>query len=218
MAKLHFLGANRQVTGSRYCLETGNQRILVDCGMFQEREYQSRNWEPCPIAADQVDAVLLTHAHLDHCGLLPRLVRDGFAGPIYATPATIALTEIILHDSAEIQMEDAEYKRKRHRREGREKTRPPEPLYTDSDCRPRDAPFSTRFAGQRLCTWRCMPGDVLRSRAYPRLGNDPADAPSRLGGTPRPVLRRRRAVGQTVHSQPDVVSARRLRCDGVDLR
>ena len=128
--KLQFLGANRQVTGSRYYLRTDGARILVDCGMFQERKYKDLNWEPSPVPPRQIDAVLLTHAHLDHCGLLPRLVDEGFRGPILTTPASADLVEIVLRDSAEIQAEDAAFKRKRHRKEGRKGKFPEVALYT----------------------------------------------------------------------------------------
>jgi metallo-beta-lactamase family protein len=131
--KLHFLGANRQVTGSRYCLQVGTQRVLIDAGMFQERQFEHRNWEPCPIPPGSINAMLLTHAHLDHCGLIPRLVNAGLSCPIYCTAPTAPLTEVILLDSAEIQAEDAEYKRKRHRREGRKPRFPEVPLYDITD-------------------------------------------------------------------------------------
>jgi len=131
--KLHFLGANRQVTGSRYCLETAGSKIMIDCGLFQEREFLSRNWEPNPIAPSECDAMLLTHAHLDHCGLIPRLVANGFRAPIYCTQPTVDLTEVILRDSAKIQEEDAAYKRKRHEREGRKGKFPEQALYSDAD-------------------------------------------------------------------------------------
>ena len=81
--RLSFLGAVRNVTGSKYVLEANNVRLLIDCGLYQEREYRSRNWEPFPIPPHTLDAVLLTHAHVDHCGLLPKLVREGFQGKIY---------------------------------------------------------------------------------------------------------------------------------------
>lgn len=131
--KLHFLGANRQVTGSRYALTVAGREILIDCGLFQERKYLSRNWESCPRSASHLAALLLTHAHLDHCGLIPRLVQEGFRGPIYATEPTAALLPIMLFDSADIQVEDLQYKRKRHQREGRVGPWPYEPLYTRAD-------------------------------------------------------------------------------------
>lgn len=131
--KLQFLGANRQVTGSRYYLEAGKARVLVDCGMFQEREFLDRNWEPSPVLARQLDAVILTHAHLDHCGLVPKLVREGFRGPIYTTPASAELVELVLRDSAKIQEEDVAFKQKRHRKEGRQGKHPEVPLYTIED-------------------------------------------------------------------------------------
>lgn len=131
--KLQFLGASRQVTGSRYYLEMDGARLLVDCGMFQERQYQERNWQPPPVDPRQIQAVLLTHAHLDHCGLLPRLVQQGFRGKIHSTGPTADLAELILRDSAEIQAEDVAYKKKRHRREGRTGKRPTIPLYTIDD-------------------------------------------------------------------------------------
>ena len=133
--QLRFLGANGQVTGSRTCLCVGRSKILIDCGMFQEREFLDRNWERIPVPAHRLDAVLLTHAHLDHCGLLPRLVAEGFRGPIYATAATCDLAEIVLQDSAEIQVEDTAYKRKRHHREGRQGAHPEIPLYTPVEVR-----------------------------------------------------------------------------------
>ncbi len=131
--RLQFLGATRQVTGSRYYLDAGGAKLLVDCGMFQEREYLERNWAPSPVSPRRIDAVVLTHAHLDHCGLVPRLVAEGFRGPILATSASADLADIILRDSAEIQMEDAAYKRRRHKKEGRKGKHPELPLYTTAD-------------------------------------------------------------------------------------
>ena len=103
LAKLTFLGAARNVTGSCYLLESQNTRVLIDCGMYQERKYQERNWQPFPFAPQSIDAVFLTHAHLDHCGLLPKLVRDGYQGKIYCTQATAEIAEIILLDAAKLQ-------------------------------------------------------------------------------------------------------------------
>jgi len=131
--KISFLGAARNVTGSRFLVEANGSRVLVDCGLYQEREFAGRNWDPFPFPPSQIDAVLLTHAHLDHCGLLPKLVREGFGGKIHCTGATAEIAQIILLDSAHIQEEDAAYKRKRHRREKRKGPRPIEPLYTTQD-------------------------------------------------------------------------------------
>lgn len=148
--KLHFLGANRQVTGSRYLLEAGGLRVMIDCGMFQERDHLDRNWATSPVPPDTIDQLLLTHAHLDHCGLIPRLVAKGYAGPIHATSATRDLAEIVLFDSAEIQEEDAAYKRKRHQREGRKGPHPVEPLYKTADVRDALALFRSVRYGQSV--------------------------------------------------------------------
>jgi len=131
--KLKFLGAAQNVTGSRHLLQANGTRLLVDCGLYQERQFKARNWEPFEVPPESIDAVLLTHAHLDHCGLLPKLVREGFKGKIYCTAATSEIAQIILLDSAKIQEEDAEYKRKRHKREGRKGPYPEVPLYTTKD-------------------------------------------------------------------------------------
>jgi len=133
--KLSFLGAARNVTGSKYLLEANNTRLLVDCGLYQEREYKSRNWQPFPIPPHTLDAVLLTHAHVDHCGLLPKLVRDGFRGKVYCTEATSEIAQIILLDSAHLQEEDADFKRRRHQRERRTGPFPEIPLYTVEDAK-----------------------------------------------------------------------------------
>ncbi len=131
--KLTFLGAARQVTGSCYLLETGGLRLLIDCGMFQERSFLARNWDSMPVAASSIDYLLLTHAHLDNSGLIPKLVRDGFAKRILSTPASRDLAEVILMDAAHIQEEDAEFKKRRHRRERRKGPHPVAPLYTTCD-------------------------------------------------------------------------------------
>lgn len=131
--KLTFLGAAQNVTGSRFLLDTGGTRLLVECGLCQERQLRARNWEPFPVAPESIDAVLLTHAHLDHCGLLPKLVREGFRGRIYCTFATSEIAKIVLLDSAHLQEEDARFKRKRHEREGRKGPYPEVALYTADD-------------------------------------------------------------------------------------
>lgn len=131
--KLRFLGANRQVTGSSYLLEVDNLSLLIDCGLFQERDYLARNWEPFLYDPRKLDAVILTHGHLDHCGLIPKLCNDGFSGPIFATEPSVDLAEIVMLDSGHIHEEDAKYKRKRHAREGRTGPHPVVPLYTQED-------------------------------------------------------------------------------------
>jgi len=131
--KMKFLGANRQVTGSRYLLEAAGLKLLVDCGLFQERAFLERNWESSPVPPDEIDYVLLTHAHLDHSGLIPKLVREGFSNPVITTRASAELVEIVLRDAARLQEEDALFKRKRHQRERRKGPYPEIPLYTMKD-------------------------------------------------------------------------------------
>jgi metallo-beta-lactamase family protein len=131
--KLQFLGAAQNVTGSRHLLEANGTRILVDCGLYQERQFLARNWDPFPVEPKKINAVLLTHAHLDHCGLLPKLFKEGFRGKIYCTPATAEIAKIILLDAAKLQEEDAEHKRKRHEKQGRKGPYPEVPLYTIKD-------------------------------------------------------------------------------------
>ena len=140
--KLAFLGAAQSVTGSCYLVEASNIRLLVDCGLYQERELRGRNWAPFPVSPETIDAVLLTHAHLDHCGLLPKLVREGFHGPIYCTAATAEIAEIMLLDSANLQQEDAEFKKKRHQKDSRKGPYPEVPLYTIDDAKASFSLFS----------------------------------------------------------------------------
>lgn len=128
--KLQFLGACRQVTGSRFLTDINGLRILVDCGLYQEREYLNRNWNPFPVSPSSIDVLLLTHAHLDHAGFVPRLSALGFSGKILTTSASASLLPIVLLDSAEIQEEDAAYKKRRHKKEGRKGPYPVAPLYT----------------------------------------------------------------------------------------
>ena len=125
--KIKFLGAAGTVTGSKYLIDTGHTKLMIDCGMFQGlKELRERNWEPLPIDVSDLDYVLLTHGHLDHIGYLPRLVKEGFKGDIIATEPTLAITEIVLKDSGKIHEEDAE----RAKKEGYSKHDNPEPFYT----------------------------------------------------------------------------------------
>ncbi len=130
--QITFCGAAQNVTGSCYHLDFGDSRLLVDCGMYQERPYVGRNWEPFPFDPAAVESVLLTHAHIDHIGRLPLLVKAGFRGRVICTKASADLVELLLLDSAHIQEEDARFKTKRHRREGRDLP-PAQPLYTADD-------------------------------------------------------------------------------------
>lgn len=124
------LGAAGTVTGSKHLLEADGRRILVDCGMFQGlKVLRERNWAPLAIPPESIDAVVLTHAHLDHSGYLPKLVRDGFRGPVYCSSATADLCDILLKDSARIAENDAEYANRR----GHTKHKPALPLYTVRD-------------------------------------------------------------------------------------
>lgn len=141
--KIRFLGAAGQVTGSRYFLEAAGMKVLVDCGLYQERPYLARNWEPFPVPPDEIDVTLLTHAHLDHSGYIPRLVKEGFSRRILATGPSIELAEIVLLDTAHIQEEDAAFKLKRHKREGRIGPHPEIPLYTVEDARRSFAAFES---------------------------------------------------------------------------
>lgn len=131
--KITFLGAARQVTGSCYYLEAGGLKLLIDCGLYQERPFLERNWDPFPVPPQDIDLLLLTHAHLDHSGLIPKIVREGFSGQILATAPTADILSIALMDSARIQEEDAAFKTKRHAREGRTGPHPEIPLYTVED-------------------------------------------------------------------------------------
>lgn len=133
--KLSFFGAARNVTGSRYLLEHDNSRVLIDCGLYQERDLRGRNWEEFPVDPSTIDVVLLTHAHVDHCGYLPKLVNTGFKGKIFCTSATAEIAQIVLLDSAKLQLEDAKYKKKRHTKEGRKGPYPHIPLYTTEDAK-----------------------------------------------------------------------------------
>src|SRR5258705_2865326 len=114
--KLTFLGATQTVTGSKFLLETKDLRILLDCGLFQGmKELRLRNWEQPPVDPRSVDSVVLTHAHIDHTGYLPRFVAQRFNGPVRATPATVDLARILLPDAAHLQEEEARFRNKHQR-------------------------------------------------------------------------------------------------------
>lgn len=148
MPSLTFLGAARTVTGSKYLLEVDGQRILFDCGLFQGlKELRLRNWLPLSVPPDTIDAVVLTHAHIDHVGWLPRLIAQGFRGSIYCTGGTADLCQLVLPDAAHIQEEDAKFANKR----GYSKHAPALPLYTKEDAaealtRLRPSPFNAKIS------------------------------------------------------------------------
>ena len=139
MAYIQFLGAAGTVTGSKHLINTSDDlsgkkgtQVLVDCGLFQgQKEWRERNWQNLPLAANDIEHLILTHAHLDHCGWIPRLVKQGFRGAIYATPATIDLCSIILPDSGHLQEEDAEF----HNQHKTSRHDPALPLYTEEEAR-----------------------------------------------------------------------------------
>jgi metallo-beta-lactamase family protein len=166
MSSLTFLGAAGTVTGSKHLLEVEGLRILVDCGLFQGlKELRLRNWEPFPLDPAGIDAVVLTHAHLDHCGYLPRLVAGGFRGRIYCTPATRDLCTLVLPDSAHLQEEDA----RDANRHGYTKHNPALPLYTSVDA----ARALTQF--QPVGYDRPIP---IQGRGRDGRGTDPGLSPS----------------------------------------
>jgi metallo-beta-lactamase family protein len=130
VAELSFLGAARTVTGSKYLLDAGGARVFIDCGLFQGlKELRQRNWAPFPVPAESIQAIVLTHAHLDHVGYLPRLVAEGFRGTVFCTAGTADLCRLVLPDSARIQEEDARQANMHHYT----KHAPALPLYTEAD-------------------------------------------------------------------------------------
>ena len=141
---LTFLGGASTVTGSKYLIDLGQHRILVDCGLFQGfKQLRERNWKPLPVRPSEIDAVVLTHAHLDHSGYLPLLIRNGFVGPVYCTPATLKLCKLLLPDSGHLMEADARFAN----RHGFSKHKPALPLYDQKDAERALASFSTRAFG-----------------------------------------------------------------------
>ena len=213
MAYIQFLGAAGTVTGSKHLLNcsgdtTGKNglQVLIDCGMFQgQKEWRERNWQPSPIPPPEIEAVILTHAHLDHCGWIPRLVKDGFRGPIYATPATIDLCAVILPDSGHLQEEDAAF----HNKVKSSRHSPALPLYTSEEAKASLEYFKPVNYGQTTqlspeCSFRFV-------RAAHILGSCLVEVTAKLNGSTRSLLftgdvgRVRNttiAPGKVVHSGP----------------
>ena len=170
-ATLQFLGAARTVTGSKHLVQVAGKKYLVDCGLFQgPREISELNWKPLPIAAHEIDAVLLTHAHIDHIGYLPKLWKEGFRGPILCTKATASITRLSLPDSGELQEEYARYANKK----GFSRHKPALPLYTADDARAVLKQLSTlnfdepyKLAGK--CTMRYLRAGHILGSAFIEL-------------------------------------------------
>ena len=190
MAYIQFLGAAGVVTGSKHLINTGDDsngnsgfQVLVDCGLFQgQKEWRERNWQPLPIRAREIDAVILTHAHLDHSGWLPRLVREGYTGPIYATPPTIDLCGILLPDSAHLQEEDAQF----HNKKKTSKHSPALPLYTFEDAQQCQQYFRPVKFGETVelcpnCSFRFVPAAHI-------LGSGMAEITLDIGGRSQRLL------------------------------
>ncbi|HLG42728.1 MAG TPA: MBL fold metallo-hydrolase [Planctomycetota bacterium] len=164
--QIHFLGATGTVTGSKYLVRGGRGSVLVDCGLFQGlKQLRLRNWEPMPVDPKSISAVVLTHAHIDHSGYLPALVRDGFKGKVYCSPATRDLCGVLLPDSAHLQEEEARYANKK----GYSKHHPARPLYTKKDAeaaisRLKAVPEEEEFEPAKGLTARLIPnGHILGS-------------------------------------------------------
>jgi metallo-beta-lactamase family protein len=183
VAYIQFLGAAGGVTGSKHLINTGKTQILVDCGLFQgQKQWRLHNWELLPIPAQEIDAVILTHAHLDHSGWIPRLVKQGYKGPIYATPATVDLCGILLPDSAHLQEEDAEF----HNRHKISKHDPALPLYTIEDAQAalkqfRAVPFGTTQKIADDFEFRFVPAAHIS-------GSSMAEITARFDGSSRKLL------------------------------
>jgi len=213
LAYIQFLGAAGTVTGSKHLISTSFDgdgkkgfQVLVDCGLFQgPKEWRERNWQKLPIPAKEMDAVILTHAHLDHCGWIPRLVKEGFKGPIFATPATIDLCGIILPDSGHLQEEDADF----YNKIKKSKHDPALPLYTFEEAQDCMQYFEVAHVGE---TKRLSPELSFRFvRAAHILGSCMAEVTLTTNGQSRRLLfsgdvgRVRNhiiAPGKVVHSGP----------------
>lgn len=199
--ELHLLGAAGSVTGSRTLVTTCGANVLVDCGLFQGyKALRARNWRPLPFDVRNLDAVLLTHAHIDHSGYLPRLVKEGFRGPVWCTQATADLCGLLLPDSGFLQEEDARFANKR----GFSKHRPAEPLYTEDDAKAalellapapwgediRIGPLTARFKpaghilGASMVTLKGPGGSATFTGDLGRLSDPLMHPPADLGESP----------------------------------
>jgi len=212
LAYIQFLGAAGTVTGSKHLINTGDPsgktgfQVLIDCGLFQGmKDWRERNWRDTPVPAKEIDAVILTHAHLDHCGWIPRLVKEGFRGPIYATPPTIDLCGIILPDSGHLQEEDAAF----YNKTKTSKHDPALPLYTLDEAQASLQYFKPVQVGE---TVKLSPELSFRFvRAAHILGSCMAEIALNMNGQSRRMLftgdigrvrDQQVAPGKVVHSGP----------------
>jgi len=213
MAYIQFLGAAGTVTGSKHLFNLSGDgsgkdglQVLIDCGLFQgQKEWRERNWQPSPIPPGEIEAVILTHAHLDHCGWIPRLVKEGFRGSIYATPATIDLCGVILPDSGHLQEEDAAF----HNKVKSSKHSPALPLYTMEEAKASLEYFKPVSYGQQV---QLTPDFSFRFvTAAHILGSCMVEVTAKVNGSSRLLLftgdigRVRNATvapGKVVHSGP----------------
>jgi metallo-beta-lactamase family protein len=212
LAYIQFLGAAGTVTGSKHLINTGDPtgksgfQVLIDCGLFQgQKDWRERNWRDTPVPAKEIDAVILTHAHLDHCGWIPRLVKEGFRGPIYATQPTIDLCGIILPDSGHLQEEDADFNNKWKT----SKHKPALPLYTFEEAQTSLQYFRPMQVEQSV---QLSPDLSFRFvRAAHILGSCMAEVLLRAGGDTKKLLftgdigrvkDHKVAPGKVVHSGP----------------
>ena len=208
---LTFLGANATVTGSRYLIEADGARVLVDCGLFQGyKTLRLRNWAPFPVDPASIDAVVLTHAHLDHSGYLPRLIRSGFRGRVWCTEATRSLCRIMLPDSGRLLEEEADVAN----RKGSSRHHPAEPLYRESDALEslhylQGMPFEQVFEP--------VPGlrdPLSQAGTHPRCSSGNL----RIRGGQAHIQRRSRAPGRSGHARAGSAPGFRLDRGRVDLR
>ena len=205
-----FYGGVGTVTGSRHLLTAGASRLLVDCGMFQGgRELRDLNWKQPAFQPASVSALVLTHAHMDHAGYIPRLVREGFVGRIYCTGATTELAEVILLDSAKLQEEDAEHAN----RHGYTKHDPALPLYTSSDVVVALKQFNSVEYGQHFSPAGGL--EVTLHNAGHILGSAYADVAASGGGATTHMVFSGDIgrYGVPLHSDPDALPA----CDALAI-
>ena len=203
MPTLSFWGAAGTVTGSKYLIEADQRRVLIDCGLFQGlKELRERNWQPPPFPASSVNAVIITHAHIDHTGYLPRFVNQGFRGPVYCSRGTADLMRILLPDSARLQEEEADY-RNRHQIT---KHLPALPLYREED------------ANEALKLLQVVPNDGQLVEIVKGIGAEFRSAGHILGSSQVLVHINSAGNNQDNHTRSRASTRVRLSGSGIHLR